>query len=252
MNLEPKILVLEDHPDIAHQIQSQLLKFGYTITAIASSYEEALVSVKQKAPDLAICDIKIRGYKDGIQAAQDIRKILDIPIIFLTAFLNQELRDRAFLSTPASYLLKPINYDQLHIAIQLALQNHQAPEVSSSITQDGRYFVWSEGIYDVIHVEDILFLRADNVATQLYTRQKAYHLASKTLKKAMEELIHPDIMRVSRSEAIHLKHIKQFDRKFTFVVMQTDSLPNREKINNVVYITASYREEFKRRLGIKT
>lgn len=249
MNTGPKILVLEDHPDIAHQIQKNLQKFGYQITQVASSYDEALMSVQKNAPDLAICDIKIRGYKDGIQAAQDMQKIVNIPIIFLTAFLNQELRERAFVALPASYLIKPVNYKQLDITIQLAIQNHQAAEPSSSITQDGRYFVWCDGMYEVIRVQDILFLRADNVATQIYTSQKIYHLASKTLKKAMEELIHPDVMRVSRSEAINLKQIKQFDRKFTFAVMNTDTLAEKEKINNVVYITASYREEFKRRLG---
>ncbi len=250
MDSTPKILILEDHPEIAHQIQSNLQKFGYQITDLVSSYEEAITSVQKKLPDLALCDIKIRGYKDGIQTAQDIKKMTDIPVIFLTAFLNEELRDRAILTQPASYLVKPINYGQLDIAIQLALKNHQASEPSSSIMKDGRFFVWSEGIYEIIQIEDILFLRAENVATDIYTKQKIYRLASKSLKKVMEELIHPDIMRVGRSEAINLKHIKQFDRRFTYVVINTDALKLKNKINNVVYISGSYRDEFKQRLGV--
>jgi CheY-like chemotaxis protein len=81
-----KILVVEDEAIVAKDLQYRLTKFGYTVPAIASSGEEAINKAVEISPDLVLMDIRLKGSMDGIEAAQEIYKRLDIPVIYLTAY----------------------------------------------------------------------------------------------------------------------------------------------------------------------
>lgn len=125
MNKE-KILVVEDEWIIARQICGNLKDFGYEVSPIASSGEEALRLAETERPDLILMDIVLKGKVDGIEAVGQIALRYDIPIIYLTAYTNQEYLERAKPTKPFAYLVKPFKEQELYTNIEMALYKHKA------------------------------------------------------------------------------------------------------------------------------
>ena len=123
--MKAKILVVEDEWIIANDIKDSLVDMGYRVTGIASSGEEAMARAEEEAPDLMLMDIVLKGDMTGIDTARAIRKRLDIPVIFLTAYDNQFMVDQAKQIPNSGYLLKPFKDRELDIAIDMALHKKQ-------------------------------------------------------------------------------------------------------------------------------
>ncbi len=119
-----KILVVEDEAIVAKDLQYRLKKFGYTVPAIASSGEEAINIAIEISPDLVLMDIKLKGSMDGIEAAAEIYKRLDIPVIYLTAYADENTLERAKITEPFAYLLKPFKERELQTNIEITLTKH--------------------------------------------------------------------------------------------------------------------------------
>ena len=117
----PKIMVVEDEWIIANDIKNCLIDLGYMVTSIAATAEEAIEQAGQDIPDLILMDIMLKGEMNGIEAAKEIHKRFDIPVIFLTAYDNQYLVEQAKQTDSYGYLLKPFKDKELHIAIDMAL-----------------------------------------------------------------------------------------------------------------------------------
>ena len=121
-----KVMIVEDELITAEAIAILLKKLNYDPIAIVSSGEEAISKIKILKLDLILMDIILAGTMDGIQTAQFINKNYNIPIIFITAYGDRKTLDRAKLSEPYGYLVKPItNEDDLLPTIELAMYNHQ-------------------------------------------------------------------------------------------------------------------------------
>ena len=119
--MKTKILIVEDECLIAGDIQEILEDYGYTVTGIATTGEEALVYVSKTNPDLILMDIKLDGEMDGTEAADIINRIYNIPIIFITAYADREILEKAKAAEPFGYIVKPFDEKKLHPAIQMAL-----------------------------------------------------------------------------------------------------------------------------------
>lgn len=120
-----KILVVENEPLIARDLKMSLEKLGYEVSAVASTYQDALISSQENKPDLAFMDINIDGNKDGIQTAKALKTHYDIPIIFLTSLKDLDIIQKAKESDPFGYLVKPFRSDDLQTSIEMALFNHE-------------------------------------------------------------------------------------------------------------------------------
>ena len=121
-----RILVVEDQDDIARTIQTYLEALGYTPCGRASSGEDAIQLAIQQQPDLVLMDIQLAGNMDGIQAAQRIRTQINIPVVFLTVHADESTLQRAKVTQPFGYLLKPFEQRELHSTIGIALYKHAA------------------------------------------------------------------------------------------------------------------------------
>ena len=119
------ILIVEDEGIVLMDIENKLKSLGFSVAGSAYSGEEALEKAMEHHPDLVLMDIKLRGEKDGIETAQQIRSYMDIPVIYLTAFGNEEMIERAKVTEPFGYILKPFNERELSIAITMALYKHR-------------------------------------------------------------------------------------------------------------------------------
>jgi len=121
----PFILVVKDEGIVARDIQATLERLGYRITGAVASGEEAITMARYTHPDLVLMDIVLKGALDGIEAARHIRDELGIPVIYLTSYADEETVERAKLTEPFGYVLKPFEERELHIVIQMALHKHR-------------------------------------------------------------------------------------------------------------------------------
>jgi two-component system cell cycle sensor histidine kinase/response regulator CckA len=120
-----QILVVEDERIVARGIQRELQDMGYEVPELASTGEEAVQKADQLRPDLVLMDIVLKGHLDGIEAARTIRERFDIPVIYLSAYEDENTLGRARLTEPFGYLLKPYEEKELHTTIEMALHKHR-------------------------------------------------------------------------------------------------------------------------------
>jgi PAS domain S-box-containing protein len=116
-----RILVVEDESIVAKDIQNTLIKLGYEVPATASSAASAYEKLEQVLPDLVFLDIKLKGEEDGIHIAGHIKERYNIPVIFLTSYVDQETLDRAKVTEPYGYIVKPFNESDLKTTVEMAL-----------------------------------------------------------------------------------------------------------------------------------
>ncbi len=119
-----RILIVEDDRIVARDIQHQLSRMGHVVVGMSASGEEAVRLACSHQPDLVLMDIRLEGEMDGIEAARRIRDAQRIPVVFLTAYANDEVVQRASLTEPFGYLLKPFEEPQMRTVIQMALYKH--------------------------------------------------------------------------------------------------------------------------------
>lgn len=122
--MSAKILVTEDEGIVAADIEDRLRSLGYQVTATCSSGAEALQKVVETKPDLVLMDIMIQGDMDGIETAKYVREDFGIPVIFLTAYSDDATFQRAKITEPFGYLLKPFEERDLRTNIEMALYKH--------------------------------------------------------------------------------------------------------------------------------
>ena len=116
-----RILVVEDESIVAKDIQQTLIRLGYDVPATASSAQNAYARLEELDPDLVFLDIKLKGDLDGIHIAEHIKQKYDIPVIFLTSFVDKNTLDRAKITEPYGYLVKPFNESDLQTTVEMAL-----------------------------------------------------------------------------------------------------------------------------------
>ena len=119
------ILIVEDELLIAKNLSPKLEKLGYQIADIVSSGADAIQRARELRPDLILMDIVIKGDIDGIETAAIINQELDIPIIYTTAYADDETLQRAEKTGSYGYLLKPFKEREMHATIKIALSKHQ-------------------------------------------------------------------------------------------------------------------------------
>ncbi|MBY0526827.1 MAG: response regulator [Gemmataceae bacterium] len=120
-----QVLVVEDESIVARAIQSELSNMGYYVSGVASSGEEAIRKAEETHPDVVLMDIVLKGDMDGIEAARQVRDRLDIPVVFLSAYEDDDTLGRAKTSQPFGYLLKPYEEKELHTTIEMTLYKHR-------------------------------------------------------------------------------------------------------------------------------
>ena len=120
-----KVLLVEDEAIVAMQTKSELQKMGHAVVGIFASGEDALAGIAGANPELILMDIKLQGEMDGIETAERLSQDYDIPLIFLTAHSEESTIDRARTVSSYGYLLKPVEAQDLHIAIQMAIYRHE-------------------------------------------------------------------------------------------------------------------------------
>lgn len=121
----PRILVVEDESIVALDLAATLTELGYSVIGTASHAEEAIAQISQLRPELILMDIGLGPGLDGIQVAQAIRRIHNVPVIYISAHSDVDMLLRAARTGPSGYLFKPFTTPALHCAIEVALQRQE-------------------------------------------------------------------------------------------------------------------------------
>ncbi len=120
-----KVMIVEDEAIVALDIRNRLMNMGYTITSVHSTGESAVKAALKDQPDLVLMDIMLDGPMDGIETAGAIRKEQLVPIIYLTAYADDTTLQRAKLTGPFGYIIKPFEDRELAINIEMAMYKHR-------------------------------------------------------------------------------------------------------------------------------
>ncbi len=120
-----KILIIEDEVIVAEDLRRSLERLGYQVSGAVTTGKEALDLIKKETPDLVLIDIVLKGELNGIETAEIIRLQENLPVVYLTAFSDPATVDRAKLTEPFGYVLKPFDERELQSVIEIALYKNQ-------------------------------------------------------------------------------------------------------------------------------
>ena len=181
-----KILIVEDEKIIAKDLELRLIQMNYDVVASVSSGKEALATLKTHEVDLILMDIMIDGDIDGIETAEVIHQQMDIPIIYLTAYADEKTFERAKLSDPFGYLLKPFQERDLDLTIRTVLQKFSfEKQVKTSETRYRNLFEQSQDAI-IIFDDNGKILDANKAAGEIYAFK-----ANKIEKYNLSDLVQP-------------------------------------------------------------
>jgi PAS domain S-box-containing protein len=122
------ILIVEDEAIVAEDLSQKLGRLGYEVGGVTARGDEAIVLARDRRPDLVLMDIRLQGRMDGVEAAEHIGRECARPVIFLTAHSDHATVQRAKLTEPFGYILKPFEELDLQTHIEMALYKHQAEQ----------------------------------------------------------------------------------------------------------------------------
>jgi DNA-binding LytR/AlgR family response regulator len=188
--LKNHILIVEDEAIVASDIQYSLQKLGFFVTGVAASGELALTMIKKNQPDLILMDIMLQGKLSGLDTAELIMKTYSIPIIFLTAYVDEVTLSRAKKCQPFGYIIKPFKEIQLQTAIEMALYKFKKEDdlikernllysiMDNSKIMNDMLFIKSENKIVKIKLADIYFIHADQSEVVIYTNNSEFKLHS--------------------------------------------------------------------------
>ncbi len=117
-----QVLIVEDEVIVSMDLRYKLESLGYSVPAEIRSGEEAVVAASQLHPDVVLMDIRLSGEMDGIDAAEEIRRRFNIPVIYVTIHADEDTLARAKRTEPSGYILKPFDDAKLRAVVEMAVQ----------------------------------------------------------------------------------------------------------------------------------
>ncbi|MFA6742363.1 MAG: response regulator [Arcobacteraceae bacterium] len=133
-----KILIVEDETIVALDTKSTLTKLGYEVIDIVTNYDDAISSFLDKKPDIILMDIFLNNSLSGIEISKKINEISNTPIIFMSAYCDDEILSQAAKNEPFGYLVKPFNRNDLKSMLNMATYKLQKKSTYNYLA-DGKF-----------------------------------------------------------------------------------------------------------------
>lgn len=229
------ILIIEDESIVSKDIHFSLKKLGYGVCGTAATGEEAISLVEELNPDLILMDIMLKGKLNGIETASKIREKHEIPIIYLTAYADENTLSKAKITEPYGYIIKPFQEIDLHTSIEMALYKHSKEKekkkevdlLYSVVDNSGAgdfLFVKSKSRLVKLNSSDILFVEALKDYVSIYTT-KAKFVIHSTMKDIYNKLSKTSFIRVHRSYIVRIDKIKSIEHSIIKVEENEKEIP---------------------------
>ena len=244
------VLVVEDESIVSKDIQYSLKKLGYNVVGVAATGQKAIDLCGEKMPDIILMDIMLKGDINGIEASTRIKESYNIPVIFLTAYADENTLSKAKVTEPYAYIIKPFKEIDLHTSIEMAFYKH-SKELEVLKERDMLYnivenkenkdfiFVKSKSRLIKLNTEDIFFIEALKDYVVINTINKRYTIHS-TMKDIERKMSQDYFLRVHRSYIVRLDKIAQIEQPNLIL----------EDNNKIIPIGGSYKEEMLKRINL--
>jgi len=247
--MKTKILIVEDEAIVAKDISVCLEKIGYEVIATFSKGEKALHFLEENKPDLVLMDIMLAGNISGIEASAEIKKKHDIPVVFLTAYADEKTIERAKVTEPYGYVIKPFKEIDLRTSIEMALYKFKKEKEKLSGIESSSFknspissdYIYVKSNSKLVKVQNsnILFVEALKDYVIIHTDKERFTIHS-TMKDIEKKLPEDIFMRVHRSYILNLNKINSID----------SSIVNIEKSDKKIPIGGSYKDSLFKRLNL--
>ncbi|KEO72113.1 LytR/AlgR family response regulator transcription factor [Anditalea andensis] len=220
---EERILIVEDDPSIAENIEEILELLDYINIDIANSANQAIKVIKKYRPDLIFMDIKLKGDKDGIELGEIIKQMIDVPIVYVTSYSDPTIIERAKRINPAGFIVKPFNTNDIHAMVEIVLYNKRtrpssSESVSSKSSSESPYlvndavYIKADNAFERVDYEDIYYVEANGNMVTIFTKHRNY-IIRKSMKDMEEKLPSNLFLRVQKSFIVQLGQIENFSTK---------------------------------------
>ena len=244
------ILVVEDEAIVSKDIQQSLKKLGYNIVGASATGEKAIELANEYKPDLVLMDIMLKGDMSGIDTAEKIKETLNIPVIYLTAYADENTLSKAKVTEPYGYIIKPFKEIDLHTSIEMALYKHSKERevikerdflyaLVEGKESDGVIFVKSNSRLVKVKTSEILFVEALKDYVVINTSESKYTIHS-TMKDIQRKLPQKDFQRIHRSYIVRLDKIVAIEQPNVVIEGGKKLLP----------IGGSYKDELFSRINL--
>lgn len=217
-----KVIIIEDNTIHADLLELHLNDCGYDVAGVFETGEKALAEVVELDPDLALMDINLKGLKNGVDTAQEIGELLNIPIIYTTSQTEATVLSKAAQTGPTDILIKPIVFEQLQASIILALSKtpKSSRKAISKYTISKGHFVFKDGhMYERTPLDNLIFVEGSGNYFTLHLTERKVTLKG-TLSELELELPTDNFFRINRSTIIALNKVRSFNAKR--IVLETD------------------------------
>lgn len=218
--MQAKILIVEDEFPIALDIETRLKKMGYDIIGIANDYDSALKYLSSNKPDLVLLDINLEKGKNGIDLAGEINEKFSIPVVFLTAYSDNQTFNKAIKVNPGGYVIKPFENENLSRTIMLALSNHEKnlnpkPQNIKAIIEKNHIFIKDKGQIRKLDFDAILWIEAMDNYSIIHTKKENFVVGS-FLKDVVEKM-GSNFVRIHRSHAVAVDKITSIEDNVVYI-----------------------------------
>jgi len=217
MEVPVRVLVVEDEPLYAEQLEAALQDLGHEPIGPAPDARIALALHRTETIDLALLDVQLRGPVDGIALAAQLLAHRPVPLLFLTSCADDETFAAAREVGPAAYLIKPVEPAALQRAIMLALTNFKAkiaPEESgfsqAPTPVSDVLFVRENGLLEKIHLGEVQCVEADNKVCRLVLAGRSL-VVRMPLRELVQHLPPSRFVQIQRSYFVNLDYVARLD-----------------------------------------
>ncbi|HMQ08132.1 MAG TPA: response regulator [Saprospiraceae bacterium] len=211
-NKKVQIAIIEDESVIATSIYNSLKNNGYEPLEPGFTYEEGLKLIENNSVDLALIDIRLKGAKTGIDLARKINETVKIPVIFISAFSDQQILKEAKETMPVTFLVKPVNKNQLLAAVEMAIGKPvDLNELIQKVKNDS--LTIKDG-FKLFHVEinQILYIECDRNYMTYFLNNGKKIMERITMKELETKLSSSGFIKINRSQLVNADKIKSMDK----------------------------------------
>lgn len=210
------ILIVEDRPEESSTLAKVLQEHNYTIVGIARTHKEALDIFYSNLVDIAIIDVFLNGSPDGISFAETITAVpgKEKPFVFLTSSTDRKIFERAKLTHPFSYLIKPFNELEILYAIETALEKfYEQPdafldESKKTVISSESLFIKKGRSLKKVHIDDIIYIEVEEKYCNIITEKEKFVILI-SLVKILELLDQTKFYRTHRNYIVNAQKITE-------------------------------------------
>ena len=244
-----RLLIVEDEYILALNLQEVLESLGYVVIGIVDTAEVAIQTAAELRPDLILMDIRLQGEMDGIQASEQIWSQLQIPVIYVTGHSDQSTVERATLTYPFGYILKPVREKELYVVIQTALNRYEREQFLSTVLRG-----MGDGVVVVDHQLKVKYLNpaAEDLTGWILSEainQDVMHVVQFIDELTQQPIQHPMLLALKKDTIVYLNGHTLLVSKMGLAFPVVDSaVPLRDQQGVITGAVLVFRDDTQRRV----